>query len=91
MKLMSKKGLLYKDIKYFKEFILEIFWRKTPDKIDKFLRCVPCRMFWFCGIPQTIFLIYYFVYFLKIIFFPFVIAVFSSFFYVIINPNHEEN
>ena len=91
MKLMSKRGLLYKDTKYFKEFILEIFWRNTPNCIDKFLRCVPCRMFWFCGIPQTILLIYIYGDSQKNIFIPFIIAIFSSFFYVIINPNHEEN
>lgn len=91
MKLMSKKGLLYKDAKYFKEWFLEIFWRKTPDRLDTMLRCVPCRMFWFCGLPQTF--IYYTIYGYsnKEILLPFVIAVLSSFFYVIINPNHEDN
>jgi hypothetical protein len=91
MKLMSKRGLLYKDTKYFKEFVLEIFWRKTPNQLDKFLRCVPCRMVWFCGLPQTIIYSYFVEYDAPILFMPLTIGVVSSFFYVIINPNHEEN
>lgn len=94
MKLLSKKGLFYSEAKYFKDWLFELFFQKKPipKKLEQFSKCNPCRFVVFCGFPQTILLGLYngFPDELKYIFAPFLIGVVSSYFYMIINPNHEE-
>lgn len=90
MKILSKGGLIYKDARYFKEWFLG-FFKYPPQRLVKFTKCVPCRMTILLGLPQTavMFLIYGDCWQIPLA--PFLIGVLSSFMYVVINPNHEEN
>lgn len=93
LKLLSKYGMLYNDAKYLKDFILEIFAKMTMFHkwLGKFLVCVPCRMFWFFASWQTVLICYHYGWQDKFAGLPFFIAVLSTFFFRIINPNYEEN
>ena len=91
MKVLSKKGLLYADAKYFKEWFLQIFWKTAPERVIKFTKCVPCRMTILLAVPQTVILGYWFGWGIWLALWPFAIGIMSSLFYTIINPNHEEN
>lgn len=93
LKLLSKYGMFYNDAKYFKDFTLEVFSKMTTFHkwLSKFLVCVPCRFFFFFSIWQTWILTYFYGWHDKYFGLPFFIAVLSSFFFRIINPNYEEN